>query len=114
MGLTKKRNSRRVTAAIMAATIAMSTIYPLPATIAYANIVTDNEKAAIETRCKALQERLLESSPGQYGLLKKLNYLVEYSMYTKFICDNKLGFSKNEIQIYVHNLNTYIENFNKN
>lgn len=114
MGLTKKRNSRRVTAAIMAATIAMSTIYPLPATIAYANIVTDNEKAAIETRCKALQERLLESSPGQYGLLKKLNYLVEYSMYTKFICDNKLGFSKNEIQIYVHNLNIYIENFNKN
>ncbi len=84
-----------------------------PSQEAFANSVTDGEKAAIETRCKALQEKIAENAAGEYGLLCKLKAVLEYQMYVKFIYDNRLGFTKNEIENYVGNLRRYIKAFNE-
>lgn len=105
------KNKKRAVAFLMALIICVSTV--LPVFTAMANGVTDDEKAAVETRCKALQEKLLENKAGEFGLLSKLRYLTEYQMYVKFISDNRLGFQEEEVRVYTDSLRAQILSFNR-
>lgn len=102
------KKSRRVKALFMALSIFLCNSIPV-----HANVVTDNEKAAVETRCKVLQENIIQKKSGEFGMFSRLKALTEYQMYVLFIHKNYLGFSKEEITGYVDNLRRYVKDFNQ-
>ena len=102
----------RIIAALLSASIMIHQAPFLDVNAATNYVLNDNEKGAIESRCRILQSRTMELSSGEYGLLYQLNTLAEYLMYVKFIGDSG-AFTSGEVTVYQEDLASKISDFNK-
>lgn len=109
----KVKIMRKIVAALLLTSVATQyTVQPMHLIASEVYDLTDNEKGAVESRCRVLQSYLTSTANGQYGLLYQLNALAEYLMYVKFITD-KAVFSPGEKAVYQDDAATKIKDFNK-
>ena len=101
-----------VAALLLTSVVTQTTVQPMHLVASEVYDLTDNEKGAIESRCRVLQSYLASTANGQYGLLYQLNALAEYLMYVKFITDKGV-FSSGEKAVYQDDAATKIKDFNK-